>query len=300
MRHKGSLTILLVLATLAATARAQDVEEKLYALEVLVFRHAPSPEPAYRWPGEPDVRDAVDLTADEPDPPWIPLQLEDSETDGDQDGPRFGDAASGLQEPFHGPPQPEVLAVDPSSPPSPLRVDDADNPFQLLAPGVYRLSAVRERLQRHPDYTPLVHFAWRQPASAFGDPIPVRVHGGRVLIEPKRSPLLGALVVVEDEGPVEELDGTVALERGRFLHLRVDLALRETDRGFPAQGLGPSPLLKPSDPTQPPAEYLGFRLQERRQVQRESINYFDHRQFGLIAIVTEWVPPEDESTPTSP
>jgi hypothetical protein len=288
--------VLLVVAALAVgTASAQDEEQSLYTVEVVVFLNSPAAEPAYRWPGEPDIDEAMDLIKPEPLPPPITQPLLPNPAAGDpQQATRFGDAAAGFEEEFVGPPEPVILPIDPNAPPSPLLAEDLISPFQLLPKQEWLLSGAWARLLRSSAHTPLVHMAWRQPASPFGEPTPIRVHGGATVVADNPPSILVDLLETEPDGSLEQIDGTVALERGRFLHLRIDLILREAISDTSVTD-GPSPLQPSILDRGEGLEYRNFRLQERRQVQRSSINYFDHRHFGIIAIVNEWQPPEPET-----
>lgn len=252
---------LLVLAALLdgwpLAPRAQTDER--YQVEVIVFARAELRTSYYRWPGEPDTGSAIDLH---------PVAGEDP---AEPPGTVFGDAASRR---FPPPAQPSPL-----SPTGPV--------FEAIEPEAYRLGEDWQRLAEARDYRPLVHLAWRQPAASFGEPQPVRVHGGGVVEHGRVD--ASRLLLGPDRGiePVEAIDGTVALERGRFLHLRLDLALHTPARGGHGHPLDPITL-------EHGGAYFTFRLTERRQIQAGVVHYFDHERFGLIALVEKWEPPASE------
>ena len=239
----------------ASSSLAQD--EDSYRVEVIVFARPALRISYYRWPGEPDISDAIDLTPSSNAADLTGLGLV------------FGDAAS------------QRFNQGPENYPSPLT--PAKQAFELLDPAGFTLAEDWRRLAESRDYQPLVHLAWRQPAASFGDPQPVRVHGGGaieqrsgdasyVLRAPERVPLR-----------VEAIDGTVAFERGRYLHLRIDISLH-----LPAAaGHQADPITLENT-----RSFFTFRLSERRQIQAAAVNYFDHQRFGLIAVVEKWQPPD--------
>ncbi len=258
--------VLLVLAALSGAwplaLWAQDQTEDRYQVEVIVFARPELRTSYYRWPGEPDTGSAIDFEPVAADDPATPP------------GTVFGDAAS-------------RRFPDPVAPAQPSPLTPAGPVFEPLEPEAWWLAEDWRRLAEARDYQPLVHLAWRQPAASFGEPQPVRVHGGGV-IEHRSVDASRLLFGVEQRiEPIEAIDGTVALERGRFLHLRVDLALHTPARGGHGHPLDPITL-------EHGGSYFTFRLTERRQIQTGIVNYFDHERFGLIALVEKWEPPGQE------
>jgi hypothetical protein len=118
--------------------------------------------------------------------------------------------------------------------------------FPALQPGKLKLTAIADTLKRSRNYQPLAHFGWTQPGyprdAAKYLPINSMVPAGSGLV------------------------GQVALSRGRYLHLTLDLVYD-----------APS---APGEPTQ------RFVLRQSRRMRSNERHYLDSPRFGVIAIVT--------------
>jgi hypothetical protein len=118
--------------------------------------------------------------------------------------------------------------------------------FPALVPAKFKLSAVADTLRRSRNYQPLAHFGWTQPGYPRGDakylPINTMVPAGTGLV------------------------GQVALTRGRYLHLTLDLV-------YDAPGAA-------GEPTQ------RFVLRQSRRMRSNERHYIDSPRFGVIAIIT--------------
>ncbi len=121
---------------------------------------------------------------------------------------------------------------------------------RLLPSSEFELEGVASRLRASGRYVPVAHIAWAQMASPWGKPVEI----------PLQSVGLDA----------QGITGTVALERGVFLHLALDLRYAMSD---PPAGLDA-----------PPGTV--FVLDESHRVRLKERNYFDHPAFGVIALVT--------------
>lgn len=84
------------------------------------------------------------------------------------------------------------------------------------------------------------------------------------------------------------LDGTVNLTRSRFLHLSLDLQLRQPVQSQPPAGIAPASddLALPPDP---PSSFLVYELKQNRQVRTGRMEYFDGPVLGVLAYITEVV-----------
>jgi hypothetical protein len=142
------------------------------------------------------------------------------------------------------------LAI-PEDEPSPFASSDpaptaAAASFPALQPGKFKLTAIYETLRRSRNYQPLAHFGWTQPGYPRDDarflPINSMVPAGSGVF------------------------GQVALSRGRYLHLTVDLVY-----DAPATA---------SEPAQ------RFVLRQSRRMRSNERHYLDSPRFGVIAIVT--------------
>src|SRR5262245_28058106 len=118
--------------------------------------------------------------------------------------------------------------------------------FPALPAARFKLTAVAETLRRSRNYQPLAHFGWTQPGYPRGDaqylPINSMVPAG------------------------SGLQGQVALSRGRYLHLTLDLV-------YDAPGAT-------GEATQ------RFVLRQSRRMRSNERHYIDSPRFGVIAIVT--------------
>ncbi len=159
----------------------------------------------------------------------------------------------------------DVTPLPGAAPPTiqPTDADRADasaqpDSIRPLNPSQFQLSGTENTLKRNASYQPLAHFGFRLVA---GD----REAGTPVRIEP---------IVDAASG----LTGTVTLERGRFLHLAVDLTFTTSN---------PLPTLLP--PNTPPA-LVAFQMHQDRRMRPFERHYFDHPAFGVIAIITPVTP----------
>ncbi len=126
--------------------------------------------------------------------------------------------------------------------------------IKALNPGQFQLAGTEAVLGRDADYLPLAHFGFRLVAGGRDAGTPVRIES----------------MVDAASG----LTGTVTLERGRFLHLAVDLTYTTSN---------PPPALLP--PNTPPAT-VTFQMHQDRRMRPFERHYFDHPAFGVVAIIT--------------
>ena len=118
--------------------------------------------------------------------------------------------------------------------------------FPALGPAKFKLTAIADTLKRSRNYQPLAHFGWTQPGYPRDDarylPINSLVPAGSGLV------------------------GQVALSRGRYLHLTLDLVYDAPSAA--------------GEPTQ------RFVLRQSRRMRSNERHYLDSPRFGVIAIVT--------------
>jgi hypothetical protein len=124
------------------------------------------------------------------------------------------------------------------APPPPVAT--ATETFPALPAARIKLSAIADSLRRSRGYQPLAHFGWTQP----GFP---RTEAHYMSIDSQATPGSG-------------LTGRVALSRGRYLHLTLDLVL---------EGNGER-----------------YVLRQTRRMRSNERHYIDHPKFGVIALVT--------------
>ncbi len=316
----------LALAPAWGQPQAGDSDDPRYYVEVLVFQRDTASEPLYRFPDEPVVDQALTLwplvetglainpesgllerTLARPPAGYAPDRWRRQPSDAgyrQRPDPRSGDTFESRAEdaadavPPRDPLDPETEeladgAINAESPAFELFPPPAPPALARSAPllpmtdlfvavPAESLIMVREwrALGAEPGFTPLTLRGWHQPAATFGDPQPVRLFGGP-LLDREELDSAGMLLGAQAREPVFAVDGTVALERGRFLHLRIDLALHRKDR----RG---APHYDDIKTLQQPGNYTTHRITQRRQVTLNAVNYFDHRFFGVVALVKQW------------
>ena len=128
-----------------------------------------------------------------------------------------------------------------------------------LAPGTLHLQAEAQTLKRSAGYHLLRHLAWRQS-------VVDRKHAQDI-----------ELPAASNDTPVR-VEGTVRVAVERYLHLYLDLKLVDTTLTLNADF---------SDYDLPE-----FRMTQHRRMRSKELHYFDHPKFGVIALITPYVPPE--------
>ena len=114
--------------------------------------------------------------------------------------------------------------------------------FPALAQTKFKLDGVADTLRRSRNYQPLAHFGWTQPGFPRGEAHYMAIDS----------------LANSESG----LTGRVALARGRYLHLTLDLAL------------------------QPAGTSERYILRQTRRMRSTERHYIDHPKFGVIAVIT--------------
>lgn len=123
-----------------------------------------------------------------------------------------------------------------------------------LSPALFRLSGIESGLQRSRGYEVIGHIGWTQIA------VP---RGSGLAVDLAEIGLSGS--------PVR---GTGALERGKYLYLRLNLGYAPVD--------APASLVGDVQRTGP----VTFSLNQVRRVRPFERHYFDHPAYGVIALIT--------------
>jgi Peptidoglycan-binding protein, CsiV len=118
--------------------------------------------------------------------------------------------------------------------------------FPALPTTKFKLTNVADALKRNRNYQPLAHFGWTQPGFPRGEPKYLSIDG----------------LVPAGSG----LSGQIALARGRYLHLTLELALESPEDGG------------------------RMVLRQTRRMRSNERHYVDHPKFGVIAIITPTAP----------
>ena len=143
-------------------------------------------------------------------------------------------------------------------------------PYGLIPRSELNLVSDKQHLSRSGKYKILYHSGWVQPVPETQKPLPVRITAGEIM----------------DNG-MYELDGYVAVGRGRYLHFRPDLYFSRKVQNTQAM-----PEVSPTDAsasTASPAlqfpdvpEILTVNLNQARRMRSEELHYIDHPLFGVI------------------
>jgi hypothetical protein len=289
--------VLALLMIALAWAPAQADDNPWFQVEVVIFDHA-DPADVEAWPddpGSPDMAHAVELS---------PRSF----------SPRMDQAARDL---FGG--EQDQAFVDflgGDAPPAP----EAPVAFRLLPGAEEQLAGVIARLNGSGEYHVLYHAAWRQPANAPDESVPVHIHDDPVGMQtqmlsaideyiaqgaleaspsgepvaPSPPPPPPAPVPGEPAAPSWRLNGVIGLAQSRYLHLDVDLIYQvktPADQVRDEQTFGEAMVTRT------------YRMQQSRRIRSDKIFYFDHPRFGVLAKVTPYKPPpppEPPSEPTTP
>jgi hypothetical protein len=118
----------------------------------------------------------------------------------------------------------------------------ATETFPALPATKFKLDGIAESLRRSRGYQPLAHFGWTQPGFPRGEAHYMNIDA------------------LANAG--SGLTGRVAVARGRYLHLTLDLTL------------------------QPPGSEERYYLRQTRRMRSTERHYIDHPKFGVIAVIT--------------
>lgn len=156
--------------------------------------------------------------------------------------------------------QPLVLSDDESSASAvaiaSAPVATATEKFPPLAAGKFKLVAIADTLRRSRNYQPLAHFGWTQP----GFP---RTEAHYMSIDSQTAAGSGSGSRLST-GLSAGLSGRVAVSRGRYLHLTLDLVYEP-----------------PEEPGQ------RYTLRQTRRMRSNERHYIDHPKFGVIAVIMQ-------------
>jgi hypothetical protein len=113
--------------------------------------------------------------------------------------------------------------------------------FPALSTAKFKLNPIADTLRRSRNFQPLAHFGWTQPGYARGEP---RYMSIDTLLPPNSG-----------------VSGQIALSRGRYLHLTLELAYDSPEEGR-------------------------MVLRQTRRMRSNERHYIDHPKFGVVAIIT--------------
>lgn len=167
--------------------------------------------------------------------------------------------------------------------------------FQVLPAGAAGLAGVKARLQGSGRYRVIAHKLWQQPGLDQAAAMPVRVRGGtdysarlphRQAVGYGQGPE-GPFTGIET-GALDEVDGTVTVVLGRYLHLHTDLVFRTPLSRAGAEPRPPQELARPG--------LVSVRVQGQRRMRSRELHYLDHPLLGVLVQIT----PVETPAPTGP
>lgn len=304
-----SLLIVFIIIFPASQLLAQD---ERYRVEILVLTHLNHVEEPREVPALDNFMESLDFLT----------PMEENATAEEQDDPP----------PQPDPAEPAAQSMPDEDPEAAEEEEDLGNVVIHIEEMSADMQDAWRRLRLSGPFRPEQYLSWEQGSL---EPFPLlRVHDlEAVLTEDPDADIRAALKEVEQElllmdergtgglpwrkaGPSSidmddllplpatyyRLDGTVKLRRTRFLHLDLDIQLREVfyedaadEPGMPVAD--DSPLLPASETVEEPVErYRIHRLQQSRQVKTARMEYFDSPVIGVLAYLTRIEAEETQET----
>ncbi len=174
-----------------------------------------------------------------------------------------------------------------------LRYDLPDD-LNVVTQKSTRMDAVWRRLRSSKGYRPLLYAAWEQNRTDYYPPM--RIHDQQIIDTQLRPPTHIMIADLAAEDPLAayrssfyRIDGSVQLRRSRFLHLFMDLEIREEKPEIPVEPdfFGSSETqTAPGNSDQDDIQRGVFALKQNRQVRTDRMQYFDTPYFGALVLVT--------------
>lgn len=167
----------------------------------------------------------------------------------------------------------------------PLNDDANSKGFILLPQEVMTLTNKAAALNKSGRYKVLQHISWLQPGLAKEDAIPVLIHAGKDYQNEFKERTYEQFDYSDqdtiDHQPVNEIDGTVKIVLGRYLHVYTDLAYRR-----------PFNISVDSEDNPLGREHIlaDFAIKSHRKMRSKELHYIDH---PLLGILVEIRPVED-------
>lgn len=162
--------------------------------------------------------------------------------------------------------------------------------WRPLPASEFILNNVADRLKKSGRYRILQHFAWRQPAVDKSNSQPIQIRAGRDFsaLFPERAfrpiEFSDTLTDAEERNfttEVRELDGTINIVIGRYIHLYTDLVYR-----LPRSN--PTELRDALDREQILVDYS---IKSHRRMRSKELHYIDH---PLVGVLIEATPIEED------
>lgn len=164
--------------------------------------------------------------------------------------------------------------------------EDKTGEFTELKSSEFTLEGAAKALEKSPRYTVLKHIMWEQPGLEESKALKMPIAGGRDYREeyPKRMQSRwetneqGEMVEIPGPENLNELDGSVTLVLGRYLHIYTDLIFRK-----------PVIVEQLDEETQEIMEtraLFDIPVQSHRRMRSRELHYLDHPMVGILIEVT--------------
>lgn len=171
-----------------------------------------------------------------------------------------------------------------------------------------KLGGAKHRLAVSGRYKPLMHFGWTQQGLSKSRAIPLHIQGGLKFVAPvPRDPVPTPAITqaesnaavsadsrvstygIAEEVPmvaaeVNQIDGTLTLSLGRYLHIHTDLIYRRLVQNNSLRTRG-NPMAAGAD-FGDGTQVMSFRMNQHRKMRSRELHYLDHPMFGMLIEVT--------------
>ncbi len=270
MRYLNYLILFITCSLLATPVLAQDTR---YRVELLVLTHLHHVQEPRELPFLEDYSPAMDLLA----PPAAEEKAEGDEEEADID----------------------LAAVPETEEPDPNAIVHIEEMSDVMR-------EAWRRLRLSAPFRPEQYLSWEQGSEA---PFPaLRIHDPEVimvvdpyaeqrleLLEQAQTTVFADSAGLDSLNETEEpelpdpvvfyrLDGSVTLKRTRFLHLELDLQLREAV--WDEESLARAEVMTPEYEKPQPSAFQVFALRQSRQVKTRRMEYFDGPVLSVLAYIT--------------
>ena len=171
-------------------------------------------------------------------------------------------------------------------------MDPSGSRFEVLPLAETNLAEEISLLAHSKHYKVIKHLIWQQPGLDQTSARSVRIHGGEDYKDqyPDRLQTSWSLdeneQLVQSPAPVrlEQLDGTVKVVLGRYLHVYTDLIFRQ-------------PIIEKIEYSDGQVERTNmladFRIRIHRRMRSQELHYLDHPLLGILVEITPILKPEE-------
>ena len=129
------------------------------------------------------------------------------------------------------------------------------------------LSDAARKLSHNPHYRVLAHYSWIQTADIRSASTPVRI-------------------TASEPGNPQALDGTILFYMSRYLHVELNLVLRDPPTASAASNTNMT-TGSTQVSAQPAPVSTVYVMKQHRRIRSDVTEYFDHPMFGVLLRVTE-------------